>query len=336
MSYCTPCPPCDTNFPLLCEPLETTANGKRLVVEDSAACQKTIQSPATQQVLKTDGAGNLTWTNGDGNSVLTKNASGALEFSDGSLSEPIVLPSVAIHTSNTVAKQFVLLDDGTVKAWEPTITGNVIAAWNGSDWSAVTLNTLLQASDIDAGSKNITTTGNISSGNITASGKISTPTIQVNRPNDYWATGDFYDVDSLGQLSSHGSYEVTLTSNGYRNNSGTWTSLNANSFTGASQLRLDPEGNIYFATDASKATGSTVNPTVRMTVNNLGNVGIGTTTPDSNAILQLNSTTQGLLFPKMTTTQKNAISTPPSGLVLYDTTTNKLCVYNGTSWIDLH
>jgi hypothetical protein len=44
---------------LLCEPLETTANGKRLVVEDSAACQKTIQSPVAQQVLKTDGAGNL-------------------------------------------------------------------------------------------------------------------------------------------------------------------------------------------------------------------------------------------------------------------------------------
>jgi len=51
MSYCTPCPPCDSEFPLLCEPLETTANGKRLVVEDSAACQKTIQTPTSKQVL---------------------------------------------------------------------------------------------------------------------------------------------------------------------------------------------------------------------------------------------------------------------------------------------
>jgi len=81
MSYCTPCPPCDTNFPLLCEPLETTANGKRLVVEDSAACQKTIQSPVAQQVLKTDGAGNLTWTNGDNDKVLTKDSTGKVEFS---------------------------------------------------------------------------------------------------------------------------------------------------------------------------------------------------------------------------------------------------------------
>jgi len=81
MSYCTPCPPCDTNFPLLCEPLETTANGKRLVVEDSAACQKTIQTPVAQQVLKTDGVGNLTWTNGANNTVLGKDSTGKVEFS---------------------------------------------------------------------------------------------------------------------------------------------------------------------------------------------------------------------------------------------------------------
>jgi len=65
---------------LLCEPLETTANGKRLVVEDSAACQKTIQTPVAQQVLKTDGAGNLTWTNGGNNTVLGKDSTGKVEF----------------------------------------------------------------------------------------------------------------------------------------------------------------------------------------------------------------------------------------------------------------
>jgi len=80
MSFCTSCPPCDTEYPLLCEPLETTANGKRLVVEDSAACQKTIQTPAEQQILKTDGAGNLTWTNGDNTNVLKKSSSGIVEF----------------------------------------------------------------------------------------------------------------------------------------------------------------------------------------------------------------------------------------------------------------
>ena len=77
---CTPCPPCDSEYPLLCEPHETTANGKRLVVEDSAACLKTIQTPAAQQVLKTDGAGNLTWTNGANSTVLAKSSTGVVEF----------------------------------------------------------------------------------------------------------------------------------------------------------------------------------------------------------------------------------------------------------------
>lgn len=43
------------------------------------------------------------------------------------------------------------------------------------------------------------------------------------------------------------------------------------------------------------------------------------------------STTGGILFPRMTTTQKNAIASPASGLVVYDTTLAKLCVYT-TTW----
>jgi hypothetical protein len=66
-----------------------------------------------------------------------------------------------------------------------------------------------------------------------------------------------------------------------------------------------------------------------------GNVLIGSTTNNSSALLNVTSTTQGFLPPRMTTTQKNAIGTPAAGLVVYDTDTNKLCCYNGTSWNDL-
>jgi hypothetical protein len=51
----------------------------------------------------------------------------------------------------------------------------------------------------------------------------------------------------------------------------------------------------------------------------------------ASAILNVESTTQGFLPPKMTTVQKNAISTPTAGLIVYDTTLNKLCVYT-TAW----
>jgi hypothetical protein len=54
-------------------------------------------------------------------------------------------------------------------------------------------------------------------------------------------------------------------------------------------------------------------------------------TPNASAVLDVGSTTQGFLPPRMTTTQKNAISSPAAGLVVYDTTLNKLCVYT-TSW----
>jgi hypothetical protein len=54
------------------------------------------------------------------------------------------------------------------------------------------------------------------------------------------------------------------------------------------------------------------------------------------AILQLESTTKGFLPPRMTTTQVNAISSPAAGLVVYSTTENALCLYNGSSWRKLN
>jgi hypothetical protein len=59
------------------------------------------------------------------------------------------------------------------------------------------------------------------------------------------------------------------------------------------------------------------------------------TTIDASAIFQVNSTTKGFLPPRMTTTQKNAIASPAAGLILYDSTTNKLQCYNGSTWNDL-
>jgi hypothetical protein len=52
----------------------------------------------------------------------------------------------------------------------------------------------------------------------------------------------------------------------------------------------------------------------------------------TSAILEVKSTVQGFLPPRMTTTQKNAIGTPTTGLVVFDTTLNKLCVFVSPSW----
>lgn len=56
--------------------------------------------------------------------------------------------------------------------------------------------------------------------------------------------------------------------------------------------------------------------------------------PNASAALTIQSTTRGFLPPVMTTTQKNAISSPAAGLQVYDTTLNQMSYYNGTSWVN--
>ncbi len=64
------------------------------------------------------------------------------------------------------------------------------------------------------------------------------------------------------------------------------------------------------------------------------NIGINATgaTPDTKAILDISSTTSGLLIPRMSTAERNAITTPPTGLQVYNTTTNTLDIYKGSIW----
>ena len=61
-------------------------------------------------------------------------------------------------------------------------------------------------------------------------------------------------------------------------------------------------------------------------------VGIGTPTPNAKAALDITSTTQGLLPPRMDLTARNAITSPPAGLTIYNTTTSSLEFYKGTAW----
>ena len=62
-------------------------------------------------------------------------------------------------------------------------------------------------------------------------------------------------------------------------------------------------------------------------------VGIGTATPDASAKLDIASTTQGLLPPRMTTVQRDAIVSPATGLVIFNTTTNSLEYKSSTGWV---
>ena len=124
---CDPCPPCETQVPETCEALPTTNDPKRLVVEDSGFCKKTIAEPSEISVLQYDENNDVSWR-------------------DGSLANPVKLPLLDIHTIDNIPSILVLKADGTIKKWNPSNTADeYIAYWDGSNWRIGNLVSLLPA-----------------------------------------------------------------------------------------------------------------------------------------------------------------------------------------------
>ena len=66
-------------------------------------------------------------------------------------------------------------------------------------------------------------------------------------------------------------------------------------------------------------------------------IGIGTSSPNPSAKLEISSTTQGLLPPRMTAAQRNAISTPVAGLMVWCSncgSKGEIQIYDGSEWVN--
>lgn len=72
--------------------------------------------------------------------------------------------------------------------------------------------------------------------------------------------------------------------------------------------------------------------TTSQSINAQQSVGIGTTTPNPKAILDISSINKGLLIPSMATSQRLAITSPPNGLMVYDTDKGEFYHYNNIGW----
>jgi len=108
------------------------------------------------------------------------------------------------------------------------------------------------------------------------------------------------------------------------------------------QLGVDDNGNAFI--QPNHATGSPSQDLILnssnagtietvLTLKGGGNVGIGTEIPDASAILELSSTTQGILIPQMTKEQRKDIVSPATGLLVFQTNeTQGFYYYTGTEW----
>lgn len=74
--------------------------------------------------------------------------------------------------------------------------------------------------------------------------------------------------------------------------------------------------------------------TLFLSFSHMSQVVIGTNTPDNSAMLDVESSERGILFPRMTTALRVAITSPASGLHVFDTNTNSLWFFNGDFWVN--
>jgi len=131
-----------------------------------------------------------------------------------------------------------------------------------------------------------------------------------------------YVAGYAGTTNAYPSANTTFAGNAYAVTGGAWVQLTY--------------GN-YLTKQYNPGLGLTNNVVADQRFYSTALIGaIGDASIDSTAKVQINSTTQGFLPPRMTGTQRDAISSPAAGLILFNTTTSKLQVYAGGIWVDLH
>lgn len=140
-------------------------------------------------------------------------------------------------------------------------------------------------------------------------------------------------TDSGFKFDVNGTARATGVITGYQFNA----SYNGGSYSAAGVVLLDyGDGlRIGYSGSVQKITLFTAAGTPRFQVVNSGSILIGTTTEIASSLLTLNSSTRGFLPPRMTNAEMLAIATPATSLMVYDTTNNKLCCYDGTTWQNL-
>jgi len=227
------------------------------------------------------------------------------------------------------------LTDGTA-----TITGGVGSGFTSFTSTSIT-GTLQTASQ-----SNITSLGTLTSLVISGDLTVDTSTFHVDSTNNRVGLGTAIPAFRLDVRGSDATKFTGISLRNTDTTAGTESVLQMPVFNGNPGFTLRQSSNavgpswatgaydVMIATgqgssDMHFSAGALVTPD--LTISSEGRVGIGSSSPVSTAQLEISSTTRGFLPPRMTTTQRDAISSPAAGLVIYNTTTSKINLYTG-SW----
>lgn len=187
----------------------------------------------------------------------------------------------------------------------------------------------LSGTEIITGQK--TFNASVTASGAIAKGTILTPTLNAAANSDVlvgldiqptFVNGGFTGVAQYG-LRTNSNIQFNLTNKGIYGSS-------ANTF-----INFGGSLELSGVTDLQLKVNNSVRSQLMATTGNLIVQNAGTFTDVASSRLTINSTTQGMLPPRMTTAQKNAIASPATGLVVYDTDLKTIANYNGTSWVSL-
>jgi len=214
-------------------------------------------------------------------------------------------------SNGTEQPNYVLLTDGTGLAfWGPmsssTTTSGVtsVTVTNGLSGDVTTgavtiINTAPDQTVTISGGTGITTGGTYPNFTLVNSAPDQTVTITGGTNMQIVGTYPTFGINFTGSTSSSGDY----------------LPLSGGTITGATIFQSGLTANTFYSS---------------------GQVGIGTSNPNAAAIIEIASTTQGVLFPRMTKVQRDAITSTPIGLMLFVTDDNEgLYIYKTSGWVQI-
>lgn len=146
------------------------------------------------------------------------------------------------------------------------------------------------------------------------------------------AAGSLFDSPYFGSVALNGSYGGAIDFLADGTDIGILYGTKLAAFGNYPEIKLVmytgvPTGAVFSIQNDNGDYGMQWSPDTLQTV-----FGASGATGTSSALVAVTSTTKGFLPPRMTTTERDAISSAADGLIVYNTTTNKLNVYSAGAW----